>query len=59
MVKKQYKKPQLGAISIDKEISLIMMTWTDKDNPPPPPGSAAATKNPFEENAFQGNTKDQ
>ena len=58
-MKKEYNKPEISNIKIDKEISLILMTgYDDKDNPPPPPhghpGSpgAAATVNPFENNAF-------
>ena len=53
-MKKEYTRPEIQEILIDKEISLILMTYEDVDNPPPPPpgGPGAAAANPFEENAF-------
>jgi hypothetical protein len=52
--KRLYIKPHISEIKIDKEISLIMMTYGDEDNPPPDPfGAAAPAPNPFEENPFQ------
>ena len=53
-MKKKYKKPGINNIIIDKEISLILMTYTNGDDPPPPPpgGPGAAAANPFQENAF-------
>ncbi|NPA35213.1 MAG: hypothetical protein GXO47_00010 [Chlorobi bacterium] len=59
-MKKEYKKPDIESILIDKEISLVLMTYDNVDEPPPPPGTAAAaTANPFQENAFQGTLDDQ
>ena len=59
MTKKKYKKPVVESVTIDNEISLIMMTYGDKDNPPPPPPIPAAANNPFQENAFQGDAINQ
>jgi len=52
MKKKEYIKPLIKSIDIDKEISLIMMTVGEVDPPPPPPFGAQQT-NPFEENSFK------
>jgi hypothetical protein len=49
--KKTYQKPDFTAICIDREISLIMMTYTDPDNPPPP-GPPPTQQNPYESNPF-------
>jgi len=51
MKKKEYIKPLIESIDIDKEISLIMMT-VGEDEPPPPPPFGAQQANPFEQNAF-------
>jgi hypothetical protein len=56
-MKKEYNKPEISNIKIDKEISLILMTgYFDEDNPPPPPGgpggAAGTAANPFQDNAF-------
>ena len=57
-MKKEYNKPEISNIKIDKEISLILMTgYDDPDNPPGPPhdhpgGAGTAAVNPFENNAF-------
>ena len=55
-MKKEYTRPEISNIKIDKEISLILMTYSG-DNPPGPPhghpgSSGAAAANPFEENSF-------
>ena len=52
--KKTYQKPDFTAICIDREISLIMMTYTDPDNPPDPggPPGSASQQNPYEQNPF-------
>ena len=54
MWRKEYKKPKIERISLDKEISLVLMSWNDDDDPPDDPfgSQAAPTANPFEENAF-------
>ena len=52
MTKKEYKKPEINNVIIDKEISLILMTYSNPDDPPPPPGSAVQQTNPFEQNSF-------
>jgi hypothetical protein len=57
-MKKEYNKPEISNIKIDKEISLILMTYDDVNNPPPPPGdagpggAAGTAANPFQDNAF-------
>ncbi len=53
-MKKEYRKPEINNIRIDNEISLILMTYDNGDEPPPPPGNppGAAAANPFQENAF-------
>jgi len=58
MTKKEYRKPEVETVVIDNEISLIMMTYGDKDHPPPPPPIPTAA-NPFEENAFEGDAINQ
>ncbi|MCG8579250.1 MAG: hypothetical protein MI866_05010 [Bacteroidales bacterium] len=56
--KKVYKAPRIQEYEIDGDISLVMMTYTDPDNPPgggdTPPG-AAQQSNSFEENPFDEN----
>lgn len=65
MTKRRYYKPAIETHLIDKDISLIMMSYGDEDNPPPDPFGAApappnqpASKqqqpNPFENNPFEG-----
>ncbi|WP_146260614.1 hypothetical protein [Breznakibacter xylanolyticus] len=59
---RKYSKPTITSVALDQEISLIMMSWTNPDEPPPmgddPPGSGsgassqAASSNPFNENSF-------
>jgi hypothetical protein len=51
MKKKEYIRPLIETIDIDKDISLILMSVGEVDPPPPPPFGAAQT-NPFEDNAF-------
>ena len=56
MSKRKYIKPQIDSIIIDNEISLILMSWDDEDNPPDDPfGAANQQANPFEENSFKDN----
>ena len=57
--KKTYNKPTVTAHSIDHEISLVMMTYTNPDGPPFPLDSEAASPaedspqpNSFDENPF-------
>jgi hypothetical protein len=51
--KKTYQKPDIIAICIDREISLIMMTYTNPDDPPDPGDVPPATQqNPYESNPF-------
>ena len=55
MAKKEYKKPEINKVVIDNEISLVLMSYDDVDNPPPPPPGgpgSAAQANPFEQNSF-------
>jgi hypothetical protein len=52
-MKKEYIKPEINEILIDKEISLILMTYDNGDEPPPPPPFGAQQANPFEENSFK------
>ncbi|MCU4156037.1 hypothetical protein J1N10_08610 [Carboxylicivirga sp. A043] len=60
--KKIYKTPTVQEYVIDGDISLVLMSWTDPDNPPggeDPVPTAAATQssalqeNPFDENNLQ------
>lgn len=57
--KKKYSRPTLTQHLIDNEISLVMMTYTDPDNPPPPPPGPSAAKSqstsPTQLNSFEDN----
>jgi hypothetical protein len=54
--KKKYISPEVDEYLVDGEISLVLMTYTDPNNPPgggdTPPGGAAAQSSTFEENPF-------
>ncbi|TAJ09720.1 hypothetical protein DMA11_19730 [Marinilabiliaceae bacterium JC017] len=65
--KRKYEKPRLESHDIDRDISLVMMTWVDENNPPDPGGPgglpgvaeqqpwgppAAQQSNPFDQNPF-------
>ncbi len=55
MPKKKYKRPKIETIPLDKEISMILMSWNDDDNPPDDPFGAAQQSpqtNPFKQNSF-------
>ncbi len=55
MRRKEYIIPKINSIKLDKELSLVLMSWNDDDNPPDDPFGAAAQspqQNPFNENAF-------
>ena len=56
-IKKKYIYPEIQTFYIDREISLIMMTWTDEGNPPPPggPGSPNQAPSQFEQSNFKDN----
>ncbi len=56
MKKQNYHKPQIETYLIDKDISLVMMTHNDEDNPPDDPfGTQAAPQQPTQQNSFESN----
>ena len=56
MKKRNYNKPQLKIYLIDMEISLVMMTYNDENNPQDDPfGGAPAPPPPQEKNTFSEN----
>jgi hypothetical protein len=61
MRKKKYTKPQIDSIAIDRDISLILMSWNDDTTPPDDPFGAAQqsapSANPFEQNSFNDTSK--
>ncbi len=63
MRRKRYITPKIESITLDKDISLILMSWTDDNAPPDDPFGAAqqapSAANPFEQNAFNNNTSNE
>ncbi len=57
--KKKYNKPEVDEFMMDGEISLVLMTWVDPNNPPDngtPGGTATTSASTFEENPFDSTT---
>ncbi len=54
--KKTYSKPEVTVHVIDNEISLVMMSYIDPNDPPPPPASAQSDQtSPTEKSNFTTN----
>jgi len=53
MIRRKYTKPEIGEYKIDKEMSLILMSYNDENNPPDDPFGAAAQSSPSAPSATQ------
>ncbi len=55
IIKKTYTKPEVSAHRIDKEISLVMMTFEGEDPPPFPTAAKSQEPNPTQKSNFEDN----
>lgn len=57
MKKRNYYKPILETHIIDQDISLVMMSYNDENNPPGDPfgSESAQTDQQLEQNSFESN----
>jgi len=55
MKKRNYYKPTIETHLVDSDISLVMMTYNDENNPPDDPFGAAAQQEQLEQNNFESN----